>query len=342
MQEPVLKSYGIAAVLLLIPVLIVEFLLGAIGFDVVKFPPALLVLTIHYGAGAVLIRELARRWRKRLASILLLGAVYGVFNEGLDSGGFFEANFYTFAGFGSQNFGSWAGVNIEGALTITVVHAIFTIALPIIIVDALFPNYAQRRLLGDKALTGLYVLYVAATAIIILHRQPPINPFGLVLVTAATVFLTLTAEMLPSPRGSASQKTPTEATLFLIGFFGAFAWLLLIPKVLSSIHAPTAVHVMTTLALISCVFWLFLRLPDISDHRSLAFAAGAEAPFLAHAVTSGLFVPAAVTLLLLVAARRRSGDEIARPRTLLGTMALGLAGLVAAVLTTLLLERIFS
>ena len=46
-------------------------------------PFGFVILTILYGGGAVLIRELTIRWQKSWVSLLVLGAAYGIIEEEL-------------------------------------------------------------------------------------------------------------------------------------------------------------------------------------------------------------------------------------------------------------------
>jgi hypothetical protein len=57
-----------------------EFLLGNIS---VRRLPALLIMVLLYGCGALLIREVTRRTRRGWLTILLLGAAYGIIEAGI-------------------------------------------------------------------------------------------------------------------------------------------------------------------------------------------------------------------------------------------------------------------
>lgn len=46
-------------------------------------PFGFVMIVSLYGSGAVVVRELKVRWKKGIASMLLLGAAYGVLEEGL-------------------------------------------------------------------------------------------------------------------------------------------------------------------------------------------------------------------------------------------------------------------
>jgi len=46
-------------------------------------PAVTLLLACLYGSGALLVRDYARRWQKGWRSILILGAAYGIIEEGI-------------------------------------------------------------------------------------------------------------------------------------------------------------------------------------------------------------------------------------------------------------------
>jgi hypothetical protein len=310
-----LRRYAAVTTLFIVPTVVVEFLTGNTTFAA---DPGIVLNIAHYGSGAVLARELARSWQKGFPSILILGAVYGMFNEGLATGGFFDPHFYAVVGWGLENYGRWGGINVVWALNITVFHAVFSIAVPIIIVDALFPDLTPCRLLANTSLVAFFILLAAVTGLarlILSHTQPPMNPYALALVIVSILLLTLLARVFPSFPGIATHRTPSDMTLIVFACLGSFAWIFVIPTVLSYIHLPI-VNVLTVFCVLFLISWLLLGFAQVSNRKRLALAAGAEGPLLAHAVSSAIFVPLAVTLALLVAAWRSSGSETGRKTTM--------------------------
>jgi hypothetical protein len=336
-----LRRYAAVTTLLIVPAVVVEFLTGNTTFAA---DPGAVLNIAHYGSGAVLVRELARSWQKGFASILILGAVYGMFNEGLATGGFFDPNFYAVAGWDLENYGRWGGINVVWALNITVFHAVFSIAVPIIIVDALFPDLAPRRLLGNTSLVAFFILLAAVTALarlILSPTQPPIKPHALALVIVLMLLLTLLARVFPSFAGIAVRRAPSDIILIISAFVGSFSWIVVIPTALSYIHLPI-VNVLTVFCVLFLISWLLLGFAKVSNRQRLALAAGAEGPLLAHAVTSAIFVPLAVVLALLAAAWRSSGNE-ARARTpMLQTVLFAGAAFIVGGLIKILLQRLFA
>jgi len=306
--------YAAATVLFIVPVVIVEFLTGNMTSAVFRTPHDLVINILHYGSGAILTRELARRWHKGFGSILILGAVYGMFNEGLGTGGFFDPKFYAVVGGGLENYGRWGGVNVVWALHITAFHAVFSIAIPIIIVDALFPVFTQRRLLSDKSLMAFFVILVAVTALtrfILSDTQPPINRYALAFVLILMVLLTLLARIFPSFDSIAIHRMPRDVILIVFGFITTFAWIAVIPTILTYIHLPI-VNVLTWFCVLFLISRVLLGFAEVSNRQRLALAVGAEGLLLAHAVVSAIFVPALFTVALLSAAWCSSGSKIGK------------------------------
>src|SRR5271163_4016321 len=235
-----LRRYAALTTLFIVPSIIVEFLTGNMTFAVFRDAPSLVMMVAEYGSGAILARELARRWQKGFASILVLGAVYGMFNEGVGTGGFFDPPFYALAGSGLENYGRWGGINVVWALEITVFHAVFSIAVPITIVDALFPAFAEDRLLlGNKSLIALFILLVSITGlqrVSLSHMQPPVNPYAFIAMIVLMMLLTLAARLFPSFDSIATRRTPSDMILLISALIGSFAWIVVIPRILSLIH----------------------------------------------------------------------------------------------------------
>jgi hypothetical protein len=111
-----------------------------------------------YGTGALLIREFSVYFRKGWASILLLGAAYGIAEEGFEVHTFFQPSGSPVGALGS--YGHLFGVNWLWALTLTIFHATYSIALPILLVRLWFPQVQDDRWLDRPTTTLLSVLFV--------------------------------------------------------------------------------------------------------------------------------------------------------------------------------------
>jgi len=125
-----------------------------VGFFLVGFPLDILL----YGFGALLIREFAVAYQKGWASILLLGAAYGIAEEGFEVHTFFGPSSYTVGSLGV--YGHLYGVNWLWALSLTVFHATYSIALPILLTNLWFPEVKDRRWLDRGTIQVLGFVFV--------------------------------------------------------------------------------------------------------------------------------------------------------------------------------------
>ncbi|TLZ65159.1 MAG: hypothetical protein E6K16_03360 [Methanobacteriota archaeon] len=103
-----------------------------------------------YGAGVLVCRELAVRWRAGWPGILLLGAAYGIIEEGFTVKTMFDPNSPVVGVLGS--YGHWMGVNWVWTLWLMIFHAAFSIAFPILLLEWKWPHICGRRLLPDWGL----------------------------------------------------------------------------------------------------------------------------------------------------------------------------------------------
>jgi len=146
-----------ALALLLLAPSIPELLTGSTPVSELLFNPIGFVIGFSldvalYGAGALLIREFAVYFHKGWASILLLGAAYGIAEEGFEVHTFFQPSGSPVRALGS--YGHLFGVNWLWALTLTIFHATYSIALPILLVRLWFPYAKDERWL-DRPTTAL-------------------------------------------------------------------------------------------------------------------------------------------------------------------------------------------
>jgi hypothetical protein len=82
-------KWPVACLLFLSP-LIGEYLVGSLPMSMLGLLPLMMAM---YGAGALLIRETVRRRGGGWGSIVLLGAAYGLFEEGFVTQSLFNPNY---------------------------------------------------------------------------------------------------------------------------------------------------------------------------------------------------------------------------------------------------------
>jgi hypothetical protein len=101
-------------------------------------PGVLLLLGSLYGSGALLVRDYARRWKKGWRSILVLGAAHGIIEEGIMVRSFFNPSWKDLGVLASN--GRWLGVNWVWAEWLTIFHSIFSITIPVFLVELTYPQ----------------------------------------------------------------------------------------------------------------------------------------------------------------------------------------------------------
>lgn len=189
--------------------LIAEYLLGNIAVSAIA---GLLVLAPMYGGGALLIREAARRTGRGWPAIILLASAYGVLQPGLLDQSLFNPSFEGY------DFQSGArilalGISAHWALTFVAGHAIWSISLPIAIVETLVPGRRTTPWLGNLGLTVTGILFLLGSWVIFHdHQQRFLAPApqlaGVAAVTAAMIGVTFAIRPRPRPRRGRRAPNP--------------------------------------------------------------------------------------------------------------------------------------
>jgi hypothetical protein len=143
------------------PGLILLLLLSPLAAELLSgsAPPAefftgwAILLVTWYGLGAILCRELSIRWRSGLAGLFLLGAAFGILEEGILIKTFFDPNAIDLGSL--QSFGWWVGANWPWMVQLTLYHALVSITLPVLVVTSLWPEQRDRPWLSRRAILAV-------------------------------------------------------------------------------------------------------------------------------------------------------------------------------------------
>ncbi len=135
---------------------IAELLLGSSPPSEFFSPISLLLLASLYGSGALIARELKVRWNKGYVSMFVLGAAYGIIEEGLMVKSFFDPYWMDLGILGV--YGRWVGVNWVWAEWLTIYHAVFSIAIPISLVELAYPERRNQSWVNNRKLVCLIIL----------------------------------------------------------------------------------------------------------------------------------------------------------------------------------------
>jgi hypothetical protein len=239
------------------------------------FNPVLLPAQLAlYGCGALLIRDAVIRWDKGWATLLLLGAAYGVYEEGLALKSWFDPNWNDLGTMAA--YGRVAGMNWIWAETLTIFHAVVSIAIPIFLLGVLYPDLKGKRLLTPRGTKWALVAFAAVGLIFVLGLPYWGGPEHLIAVFCAGFFVYV-ARIAPKDFLSA-RAVVRPRRVWPFALFG-FLWMLgnfLVPGMASSegVYFGFTIFIVGAVAA-ACLFILSGALHPASAERCLfAFFGG--------------------------------------------------------------------
>lgn len=261
------------ALFLLSPV-IGELLSGSAPPSEFFNPVVFALLASLYGSGAVLARELTIRWGKGYGSLLLLGAAYGVVEEGLMVKSFFDPAWPDLGLLGV--FGRWMGINWVWAEMLTIYHAVFSIAVPVLLVELACPSRRRERWLGSRALGGLTALLAGVVLLGFFGLTPYVPPLpqylSAVLLVILLVFLAWKLPLDREKRGSV--QPPRPLYLWAVGLLGTLVFFLIFWALPSLLPPPPVMLLGVLLVLGFAAFLKRYKWNEGSDLHRFALISG--------------------------------------------------------------------
>lgn len=186
----------------------------------------------NYGLAVILIREAKVRWGKGWASVLLLGAAYGIVNEGIGAATLFNPGDASSLGI-VATYGHWLGVNwVWATQLVLIVHPVFSVALPILLLDLALPETRGKSLLTLPeirwAIAGLSVDAAGTLYFVGYVRNfyaGPVLWIGCLAAIGILVFASseVKADLL-LPTGTLPTTRPLTMFAFAVGFFVVFTF----------------------------------------------------------------------------------------------------------------------
>ncbi len=166
----------------------------------------------------MLIREASVRWRKRWGAVLLLGGAYAVGEEGFAAKTMINPDSPII---GNQAYSHWLGINWVPLAALTIFHAAFSIAVPILLIELIYPETKRRRLLGKLGLPVALVVYGLDVLLLSIWFGDPYHPppFPIVFLSVYAAALILAAYLVPRSFLQAKGERPNggERTFLLLG-----------------------------------------------------------------------------------------------------------------------------
>ncbi len=275
-----------------------EYLSGSTPVAALVYAPGgfLLFLALNlglYGPGVLLVREAFVRWRPGWAGVLLLGAAYGLLEEGTALSTMFNPHASVVGTLGS--YGRFAGVNWVWSVGVLGVHIVFSVGLPILLLGLALPETRGRPLLSSRQIPLALVVYALDLGVLVVAtgywRTAP-----WLLVSAAVLAGILYAVTRRLPHGTLDPVNPGPrlASGWLFGLGIAFyPILLLVPGFgnAASLWPPATIAVEL---LLSGTLFLFVRREVGRGGNEAALtmlALGALVPIVTIGLVSQLFLP---------------------------------------------------
>ena len=180
-----------------------------------------LLLIWLYGAGVLVMRETAVRWKTGWPGILLLGAAYGIIEEGLAVKSFFDPGWMDLGTLAW--YGRWLDVNWVWAVWLTTYHAVVSIAIPIFLTEWIWPRIRGQPLTSRRGYITAIGLLAGATVFINLLLTPyrP-SVWHFLGAVAAVVFLAWAAKKYAGALWARlpSRRLPRSPRVYALAGFG--------------------------------------------------------------------------------------------------------------------------
>lgn len=297
------RPWGPALALFLLSPIIGELLSGS-SPPIEFFTFGWLFIVGLYGSGALIVRELSVRWNKGWASILVMGAAYGIIEEGLEVKSFFDPGWVDIGPLGS--YGRWAGVNWVWSVELTIFHCLFSIAIPILLVTLLYPSRSDETWVKDRTLLALFLLlaFNVAFGFLLLTPYRP-DPIAYAMAFGVVISLFIAARALPKRWFSESRREPSRPRRFFFLGLGFSSGLFLISWVMPTFSLPAILPIIMLLFLfLGCLYYV-LKISGNGwtwdSRHQLALAAGVLSFLIALAFIQEIFGPANMVGMSLVA-----------------------------------------
>ena len=287
-----LRSHPKLCLFLLTPG-IVEYLSGSSPLYFLVLSPFTFAYQIGVNAGlylpgALLIREASIRWEKGWGSVLLMGAAYGILEEGLALETIFNPKAAIYISGGLQSYGRWLGVSWVWAAEVVPVHMVFSIAVPILLLGLALPETRGTSLLGSRrslvtatAVLCLDVLFGLFVQAHVGHVWMGLPLFAL--SVSAIVVLVIAARLAPLGLIRATSEGPRICPL-LAGVLGALSYSSVVLEVYGGnmLNLPAAASAVSIVVTLSVFLFCALRLlgQKKNERQLIAFSFGLILPFM--------------------------------------------------------------
>ena len=226
-------------------------------------PVILVIFTLLYGGGTLLIRELRARWKLQWGIIFLLIA-YGIIEEGLIAQSFFNTGWEDLGEL--SGYGIYFGIQWSWTIMLTIFHLTLSTYIPILITEINWPDYKYKPILGKKGLIFFICGFIAVLLWGLIYiglskdYSDVYRPDALTLVLTFILVVVLALGAYFSRKVKMNLKNIYVLPVFLLGFISFLFQAInrFLPNFLASqnIGAEIAIIIQTLLFLLLIAFMI--------------------------------------------------------------------------------------
>ncbi len=278
------RAYLPAAMLFVTAPFVAEFLSGNMSIDKLGM---LLILAPLYGGAALLIREYARRSNRGWPNIFALALAYGIFEEAFLMQTLFNPDFLgKHLQLLQPAFLQTFGIGSWWTIYVLTLHAVWSISVPIAMVEAIFPESANDPWLGHAGAVVIAAAFLAACALIALStvRMGPAHFVASrkqFVWSAAAVIVLITIAARTSRRNETTnpKAIPGPLSLAFVSLLLSFSFLV-VPRAWGW-RSVVACCLLDATAI--CLTWFWSRQKAFDAVRRFCLFGGAAMAYGVHA-----------------------------------------------------------
>lgn len=245
------QTKSIATLVIITPFL-TELLVGNMAPS--AFFLVLPILFVAYGIPVLVIREISVRWNLGPIGLLLLGAGYGILNEGIWAKTLFMQHSLPVSQF--NNYGFWGSINFSWTASILIWHAFHSVLFPILITHFLFQDQRKEAWVSTKRLLFIAPLgFLGAVSFFLGPQKDIVPPYYLLICIAAITVLGFLAKFFPA--SSAAQPIEPTWSPFLIGILAPFFFIAV--SLLAAIRVHLLLYYICFALLLTSLILLFKK-----------------------------------------------------------------------------------
>ncbi len=154
-------------------------------------PLNFLILSLPYGFGALIARELNVKWGRNILRLLLLGAAFGLYEEGIVVYSLFDPKWNELGAL--SYYGFYGGINWTWGMMTVHFHIIISIIAGIVITEIVYYNKRSERWLTNRGMAGCFTGLMMWTPVMIVITGRKIPTITLYILCIAIIVMLLIA-----------------------------------------------------------------------------------------------------------------------------------------------------